>query len=103
MRILHLLLDGYRPDADAHPGAGGASRGFAAPAAAAVATADAGGHVRGTGVPPVVSAAGGGGPGAGRLPYRALVVPADGFGTGRARLHTDAPRTFAFLKRQVGI
>lgn len=36
-----------------------------------------------------------------RLPYRALVVPAAGFGTGRARLRTDAPRTFAFLKRQV--
>jgi hypothetical protein len=37
-----------------------------------------------------------------RLAYRALMVPSDGFGTGRARLHTDAPRTFAFLKRQVG-
>ena len=33
--------------------------------------------------------------------YSVLVVPADGFGTGRARLSTDAPRTFAFLKRQV--
>ncbi len=37
----------------------------------------------------------------GRLPYKGLVVPGDGFGTGRARLQTDAPRTFAFLQRQV--
>jgi hypothetical protein len=34
-------------------------------------------------------------------PIRAIVVPADGLGTGRAQLATRAPRTYAYLQRKL--
>jgi hypothetical protein len=104
--ILHTLLDGYLPDVDAHPGVGTAHHRSAevgdrlsAPGGciAAVAALPAAAPPA-----PPMAMCGSQQPQASRpLAYRALVVPSDGFGTGRARLHTDAPRTFDFLKRQV--
>lgn len=32
---------------------------------------------------------------------RAIVIPSDGFGTGRAQLDKQAPRTFAYLKERL--
>lgn len=124
-RILEALLAGYVPDnAGAQPvgsalsggsGGGGASRRHENP------RSQERGHGRqlyGDAGQPQPNGGDGGGSKAGclglagdrpphgreptgRLPYKALVVPGDGFGTGRARLRTDAPRTFAFLQRQV--
>lgn len=34
-------------------------------------------------------------------PIRAIVIPSDGLGTGRAQLDTRAPRTFAYLQQKL--
>jgi hypothetical protein len=107
VRILHTLLEGYVPDADAHPGVHTSHANSAEPATGQTAADGRAAAAGGPQESPVL-ASGEQQPQqqhqqqqARRLAYRALVVPSDGFGTGRARLHTDAPRTFAFLKRQV--